>query len=564
MALRPPAAPTYFVYDDLIDQTPGSTVTITPDGRALVYTGSGTGSGAIMLRRVGQLAARAVAGTEGGSRPFVAPGGRRLTYFDSAGRLQTLPVEEVAAAERPHAWRYGNGGWIGERAIVSERETRSRGLATQAPGESAPTVLTRPDTARGESRHAGPLVIAGGRAVVFTVGRCAGPEVGTGRLAIASLGPGGTRSPTPHVLLEVEARRAVAFVDGWLLYVSADGAGIMAVRLDVEGRRVHGEPVRVLADSVGNVETASLADNGTLLYVRRPRANAPVFVDASGAVHPPLTGADGSFMYPRISPDGKRFAVQVTSTCGEDVWLYDIASRTAARLTTTGAALHPTWTPDGRRIVVMRGGKRGLLSLPVDGGGTADTLPETVDAFAPAVAPNGRSVVFQRPPARPAHPAHAWSIWSASLQGEGAPRRVLEDQFVNFMPTVSPDGRALAYVSDATGRREVYARPFPGGGAAVQVSEGGGIEPAWSPDGRRIYYLEPKGALMAAAATPALAITSRTRILDKAFVGGMPHRNYDVAPDGTGFLMIAPGGRPDAVVVLDWLPELRARLASVR
>jgi hypothetical protein len=69
---------------------------------------------------------------------------------------------------------------------------------------------------------------------------------------------------------------------------------------------------------------------------------------------------------------------------------------------------------------------------------------------------------------------------------------------------------------------------------------------------------------MAAAATPALAITSRTRILERAFVGGMPHRNYDVAPDGTGFLMIAPGGRPDAVVVLDWLPELRARLASGR
>jgi serine/threonine-protein kinase len=564
MARRLPDAPTYFVYDDLIDQTPGSTVSITPDGRALVYTGSGAGSRAIMLRRVGQLAARAVAGTEGGSRPLVAPGGQRLAFYASDGRLQTASLEDVAAAERPNAWRYGSGGWIGDRAIVSERAASSRGLATHVPGDSAPTELTRPDTARGESRHAAPLLIADGRAMVFTVGRCAGPEVGTGQLAIASFGAGGTRSPAPHVLLDVRARRAIAFVDGWLLYVSADGAAIMAVRLDVEGRRVRGNPVRVLTDSVGNVETASLADNGTLLYVRRPRANAPVFVDASGAVHPPLEGGEGSFMYPRISPDGKRFAVQVTSACGEDVWVYDIASRTAARLTTTGGALHPTWTPDGRRIVVMRGEKRGLLSLPVDGGTAADTLPGTVDAFAPTVAPNGRLVLFQRPPAHPAHPGHTWSIWSATLQGEGAPRRILDDQFVNFMPTVSPDGRALAYVSDATGRREVYARRFSGSGAAVQVSDGGGTEPAWSPDGRRIYYLGPKGTLMAAAATRSLVITSRTRLFQGTFSGGMPHRNYDVAPDGTGFLMIAPGARPDAVVVLDWLPELRARLASAR
>ena len=561
MARRPPDAPTYFVYDDLIDQSPRSAVTITPDGRALVYTGSGADSGALMVRRVGQLAARAVAGTEGGSRPFVAPGSQRLAFHASNGRLQTVSLEDVAAAERPNGWRYGNGGWIGERAILSERALRSRGLATHMPGDSTATELTRPDIARGENRHGAPLLIADGRAVVFTVGRCAGPELGTGQLAIAVLAPGGARTHAPHVLLDVRARRAVAFVDGWLLYVSVDGAAIMAVRLDVNARRVRGNPVRVLADSVGNMETASLADNGTLLYVRRPRANAPVFVDANGAVHPPLEGGDGSFMHPRISPDGKRFAVQVTSACGHDVWVYDIASRTAARLTTTGVALHPTWTPDGRRLVVMRGGKRGLLSLPVDGGRAADTLPGTVDAFAPTVAPNGRLVVFQR---APADPADAWSIWSASLQGESAPRRVLDDRFVNYMPTVSPDGHALAYVSDATGREEVYARPFPGGGAAVQVSDGGGTEPAWSPDGRRIYYLGPKGAMMAAGATRSLVITSRARLFGGAFPGRMEHRNYDVAPDGTGFLMIAPGRRPDAVVVLDWLPELRARLASAR
>lgn len=265
-------------------------------------------------------------------------------------------------------------------------------------------------------------------------------------------------------------------------------------------------------------------------------------------------------MHPRISPDGKRFAVQVTSAGRHDVWLYDIASRTPMQLTTTGNALHPTWTPDGRRLVFLaKTSARGLewptelWSQPADG--SAPRKVEGTDgAFGPAVTPDGRSVVFQR------GFTAGWSIWSAPLSGEGATRKVLDDTSTHYMPAVSPDGRALAYVSSASGRDEVYARPFPGPGPAVQVSDGGGTEPAWSPDGRRIYY-RGKGALVAVVVTrPGLAITARTPLFKDVFDASMPHRNYDVAPDGKGFVMITTGN-PEAVVVLNWLTALRARLA---
>lgn len=551
VGLHKPEPSSAFVYDNLIDQTYRSAVTITPDGRTLVYTGSADAGRPIMVRPVGQLAARALAGTEGGYLPFVAPDGQRLAFWSSDVKLKAVSIDGVAATDGAKAWRYGNGAWVDDSVVVTD--VGAPGLLKHVPDGGIPIVLTLPDTAYGDRRHRAPLLLPGTRAVVFTANARGGPFLVSGQLAVASLDPG-TESFSPHVSLGVSARRAFAFVRGWLLYISADGKAIMAVRLDVEGRRISGIPVSVLDDEKGNLETASLADNGTLLYVRRPRANSLVLVDSSGAVRPGLASAEGSFMYPRISPDGKRFAVEVSSVSGSDVWLYDIASQTRTRLTTTGSALHPTWTPDGRRIVFMTG-SRGLKSQPVDGGAAASTILGTALGFGPTVLRDGHTVVFQR------LSLSGWRTWSASLSGEGAARQVMDDPFDNYMPTVSLDGRWLAYVSKATGREEVYVRAFSGPGPAVQVSDGGGIEPAWSTDGHRIYYRNKSALMAAVVTTPALAITSRRQLFKGAFDDHlMPHRNYDVVPDGTGFLTIAPPGNPEAVIVLNWLADLRARL----
>ena len=135
------------------------------------------------------------------------------------------------------------------------------------------------------------------------------------------------------------------------------------------------------------------------------------------------------------------------------------------------------------------------------------------------------------------------------------------------MPAVSPDGRWLAYASNASGRHEVYVRPFERPGAPVLVSEGGGTEPAWSRDGRRVFY---RGARHVVAATVAagarLSVVDRRALFVDGFDGEMPHRNYDVSADGRGLVMVAPQ-RPaetETVVVLDWGAELRARLAAAR
>jgi serine/threonine-protein kinase len=415
--------------------------------------------------------------------------------------------------------------------------------------------LTRVDSAHGETRHLAPLILPGARDMVFTVTERSGPSVANGALAIASLDPGSS-SPVPHVVLDLAARHAIAYVDGWLLYTRADGRAIMAVQLDVERRQISGAPIAVLQDDGGDLEEASLADNGTLLYVRHPRANSAVLVDAAGAMRPGLTNPEGSFMHPRLSPDGRRLAVQVTSAKGEDLWLYDLPSQTATQLTTDGKGLHPTWTPDGRRLVFIKA-REGLMVLPADGSAAAEMIPGTENAFGPTVTPDGESVVYQM------RTDDGWRIWSASLRGEGVPRRLMDDPVSVSMPVVSPDGQWLAYASSEGGENEVWARPYLRDGNAVQVSQGGGTEPAWSPDGQRIYY-RASGALMAADVTaPGLTITARRSQFAGDFDATMPHRNYDVSADGTEFVMIAPyaPGRPEAVLLVGWLAKLREQLA---
>lgn len=157
-------------------------------------------------------------------------------------------------------------------------------------------------------------------------------------------------------------------------------------------------------------------------------------------------------------------------------------------------------------------------------------------------------------------------IWYRALAGDTTARPLVATNAEELMPRLSPDGNWLAYVSNTSGTREVYAQRFPSGGAVVQVSSGGGDEPIWSRDGRRLYYRNPPAFIAAAVSLDGdrLRVRSRSSVHEGSYPTGSVHASWDVAQDGRLLLRKSVGERSRFVVVHDWRTEVLARLRAGR
>ena len=552
-----------FVVSALPDQS-GPAV-VTPDGSSLVYVGMVKGRPALLVRRLDSLAVRELPGTDGAVSLVLSPDGRSVAYFTSFDELRKVPIDGGVSTHLATSLRFGVGSW-GDNGVVVSDAINSMGLAWVSASGGAVHQLTRLDSARKENGHFAPFLLPGGRGIVFraTGGRSSSDAEDAGDLSFVRLDESST-APASHASIGVRGRYAIAYIDGWLLYAGEDTRSILAIRFDEKSGLARGEPVTVLQEEEAMIGLASLSRDGTLLYTRPGSiTNEAKLVDSAGVARPLLTDmASASHMNPRLSPDGKRLALQGSSPQGTDIWVYDIAKQATTRLTTEGNALNPAWMPDGQHLVYVKimGGSE-LWRVAANGSTPAERLL-SVDGITLAISvqPNGEEMVFER------RMGGRWSIWRAPVSPGASPVPLLEEPFDNYMPAISPNGRWLAYVSNSTGKYEVYARPYPSAGAATRISEGGGTEPRWSHDGRRIFYRNATGLQAATlAADSSVSVSGRATLFRDVFEGNMPHANYDVRLDDKSFVMLAPGTKGDAqmVLVVNWLRELKTRLASAR
>ena len=265
------------------------------------------------------------------------------------------------------------------------------------------------------------------------------------------------------------------------------------------------------------------------------------------------------YFHPRISPDGTRVAVAIADQ-EHDIWMWDLPRQTLSQLTFDPAPdFSPAWTPDGRRLVFFsqRGREPGLFWQPVDGTGT----PERLATGAPttAVTPDGTHVLFALTANK--------DLAMVSLDGTHRVQSLSNHPSTERNGIVSPDSRWLAYESDASGRFEIYVRPFRGAQAGQWlISAAGGTRPLWSPNGSELFYVARGGALMTSQVHPrngAWSADRPTKIVDGRYAteGVRDRRSYDVSPDGRRFLMIKQSAgelpAPQIVVVHNWFEELR-------
>jgi serine/threonine-protein kinase len=271
-----------------------------------------------------------------------------------------------------------------------------------------------------------------------------------------------------------------------------------------------------------------------------------------------------AYLHPRLSPDGRRIAVEVQGAAGADIWISDLGEHTTERLTREGYNNRPEWSPDGSRVMYTssRAPGNALWWQPADGSGSATLVQQDSNPIREGVfTPDGKSIVY-----RLDSPDNNRDIYLVSLTGQRTRVPILTNINDDKEPRVSPDSKWLAYVSNESGREEVYVRALQGAGGRVPVSVGGGGEPLWSRDGRRLFYRTGARLMTATiATTPTLTVTSRETLFEGPFATDIYHPNYDVAPDGKSFVMIRPvEENRQLVMIVNWVQELRLRTRGGR
>jgi serine/threonine-protein kinase len=434
-------------------------------------------------------------------------------------------------------------------------------------GEAKP--LTTPDTTRREGDHWFPSVIPGGKAVLFTLNM-------VGRVADSQIGVLDLQTGERKIVISGGAN--AQYVDsGHVVY--AAGGSLRAVRFDAAKLEVVGDPVPVVERVMTRVTGEANFDvsrTGTLVYLSGASElgaqRTLVWVNRQGREEP-IKAPPRAYIYPRISPDGTRVALDVRDQ-DSDIWTWDLVRQTLTRLTfDPGQDRLGIWTPDGRRIIFSSesAGVPSLFWQSADGTGTPERLTTSPNSHFPnAIAPDGSRIVL-----REDAPKTNRDLMQLVLGDKPQVLPLVQTVFSEENAEISPDGRWMAYQSNESGQDQIYVRPFPNvNGGRWQVSTSGGTRPVWGRNGRELFYLGTANTLTVvpvqlsgtnfAAGNPATLFETRYSVPQAA-------RTYDVSPDGTRFLMLKEPVSPDRasaaaatslVVVVNWVEELKARLPS--
>jgi eukaryotic-like serine/threonine-protein kinase len=540
---------------------------LSPDGRSIVFSAERGGRVQLYLRRLDQLEASPISGTDGASNPFFSPDGQSLG-FHADGALKKVPLAGGPVVVLCNVDVVYGAAWGRTNQIVFARV--NGGLFQVSAAGGTPTAITKPQGDSGEVSHRLPQFLPDGQTVLFTVTKTLFPSWDDTQIVAQSLATGNRK-----VLVEGGAdARFVA--TGHLVYIRR--GTLMVVPFDPQRLEVTSEAaVGLVADVMQaasiqpiQIDTGAgqfaVSESGSLLYVTGgvfPQDRwSLAWVDRTGRSEA-LRVVPGAYLAPRLSPDGKRVAFN--STTGDwDLWTYDIPRGIASHLPMEGEQSIPIWTPDGSRLAFSSAvkGTYSVLSINADGSGSAATLAtSTARGFPSAWTHDGSALL--------------------TLFLDGQMRLIPRDGKTEPRPLAisgvaqadfSPDGRWLAYSSrpNMNGRDDVYVQSYPGLDHRERVSSENGASPAWRRDGRELYYVEDASAdgplkirMMAVPITtnPTFSAGAPRMLFEGPFRIDGP-RGYDVTPDGQRFLMVQEIAQPAArlshmVLVQNWTEELK-------
>jgi eukaryotic-like serine/threonine-protein kinase len=569
--LRPKPAPAVQRYSVLLRPNEGlrpsgvaGNLAISPDGNRIAYIGVADGGTRLWLREHDKLRPLPIAGTEDGLSPFFSPDGNQVAFTIAGRSLRVAPLNGGPPVTLSDSINSAGGDWGQDGYIYIElNDGLGRIKATGGPIER---LFTMSD-AKHEIGAEYPNVMPDGKGIVFRR-RLTGQAPNEFEVMEMAV-PNGT----PRLLVRGVYARYVT--SGHLLVVTGDGK-LLAMPFDPKKREVTGPSVAVMDGMLraGPFEVNfAVSANGTLAYSSGGSAAATTawWVGRDGAAAPVDTTwkPDGNVGTVALAPDGRSLAVTLGRGATADIWVKQLPSGPFSRVT-FGDTVHmrAAWTGDGRSLVYINdlGSGAGLpMMTRADGTGAPQGVLRSQFQFAQAVpTADGKWLVLRRSFAEPG----GGDLYGLKT-GDTTLVPLLTTGAREMSPSVSPDGRWLAYVSNESGADEVYVRPFPEVASAKwQVSVSGGTVPMWARNGRELFYLNGKGEMTTLPLVPGPGFAvGQPKVLFSAspFVIGNNAGVYDVSPDGRRFVMIRPAtgaGESELVVVQNWFEELRARVGK--
>ena len=543
----------------------GNELAVSPDGSSLVYLSLSGAGRQLYLRRRDEIAATPIPGTEGSfGQPFFSPDGESLAFFtiDQLKRVSLLGGGAMAVCNTVLGGV--SGSWGPDDMIVFSDASYSLYRVSADGGE--PRILASPDTERGEIYYRHPKILPGGEAVLFTVWGNGGFQT-----RVLSLETGDQK-------IVIDGGRQAHYLPmGYLVY-EREG-NLMTVSFDLERREISGDAVPVL-EGIRQQNFAAdyaLSTNGTLVYVPGAgnQGSSLVWVDRDGT-HQVVMESETELQQPRLSPDGKRVAFQRTGTGAPrrsvgDIWIYDLSRGTSTPLTFDASNTSPIWTLDGQQITFGRkpvsGPPVGVFSIPADGSGEAIQLTTTTTTDDTRYLPGSWS-----PDGVLAYSEGALGnqdIYVLTLQGKEIVEPFMVTEFDEKHPAFSPDGGLIAFISNRSGRDEVYVKPYPGEGGIMPISTGGGEQPLWARSGKELFYRSGQKMMVVSVETQPPFKAEPPRILFEGFYSDVWFdltSNYDISPDGQRFIIVRQSGNENALtpihVVLNWFEELKRRVPT--
>ena len=524
---------------------PGA-ITISPDGRYVVFRATTDAGERLYLRGLDSPAAVPIAGTEGAAAPVFSSDGRWILFRREQALMK---VSRDGGTPSKVSNRVGLGAdWEGETIVVNYRF--GGGLYAIPANGGADRQIVKPNPSKEERAIVWPDLLPGGETVIATAWNVGSWD--TAKIIAYSMKDGASK-----VLVDGGAYGRYS-PTGHLLFLR--GGNLMAASFDPKSLQV-GPASVVLAGVAHSISDgcayAAVSAAGHLVFAPGGPSepmNELVWMTREGKSTPivPTRRRYGSVS---LAPDMRTAAVTIEDAT-YDIWQLDLERDSLTRLSYGGDDSDASWTPDGNRVVweSSRTGTYSFFWRAADNSSPEELLIQQSEAAMhfPSFTPDGSHLVYTSVDKTP-------DIWMIEVATKKA-RPLIATEFMEGQTSVSPDGRWLAYASNESGRGEVYVTSFPKPGARWQVSIDGGERPQWMPDGKEIVFRNDTKWLVVPIETGSRPRPGKPRLM---FEGDYTD-DYDIARDGR-IAAIRNGPKATAAqlhVILNWGEELKRRVPT--